>query len=238
MLHHFNTKISDIIEIGPSGSQPPAKIVIVEDSPDGTAENENIDIETDNVPVNETVEQADSLAIDPVIIVHDVSTAPNQCDSDLNVDSETENVSGMVSSVEQSQVGSNPILNVDIDFGALKSTVAEYEMVPGAKINTELLYNKSDKYLYKFNKTTADGHKAYTCRHSSCKSRVIVRKLDDGSLECAFPENYAGHLHPNDVREVEKLELKNKVKKLCSEIPSTSSGSVKDAYYSIMNTQM
>lgn len=53
----------------------------------------------------------------------------------------------------------------------------EYIITPGAKINSELVYVPSEKFLYTKNKTNSDGSITYIChdfKTKSCQARITL----------------------------------------------------------------
>lgn len=221
------------------------------DAKNNTDDPNNVDIgtEIDTLSTNNDVSVRPNHTHESVEPVNDVMNAAVLSESGIGTEIDTlstnDAASNQIDILNTNETNTNAAVdtsNADatsaIDFNVLKGTVAEYRIVPGGKKNTTLLYNRVDKYLYKFNKMNAAGEKAYTCRHNSCKARNFLRQRENDSdeWECVFSDNYTGHDHPNDAIEVEKLELMDSVKKLCAQVPSASTGSVKDAYYAVMNT--
>lgn len=90
----------------------------------------------------------------------------------------------------------------------LRNTNAQYKMVPGPRLNSEMLFATEEKQLYKKNKKNAAGHMGYTCRGSDCGARVYKRP----NGEVYYPENYEGHRHASVEESQQEMQLKNDIK--------------------------
>lgn len=104
---------------------------------------------------------------------------------------------------------------------ALRSKNAEYKLVPGPRLNSELLYTTEEKQLYKKNKKNAAGHMGYTCRVDKCDARVYRRP----NGEVYYSEHFEGHRHPNAEETQQEMQLKNEIKEDCAKKLDIGSGS-------------
>lgn len=111
--------------------------------------------------------------------------------------------------------------------GKSDSRQIDFEIVPGKRFNSKLLWSKNEMQFYKFNTKLRTGI-SYLCYHG-CSARVIIR--NDG--KCYKTDGHNGHNHStNYVLLYKELVTKNELKKKC--IDDSTSKSVKEIYDEIV----
>lgn len=98
----------------------------------------------------------------------------------------------------------------------------DYEIVPGKRFNSKLLWSFNEMQFYKFNTKLKTGI-SYLCYHG-CSARVIIR--NDG--KCYKTDGHKSHDHPTNYDLFKQLSAKNEMKKKCLE--DATSKSVKEIY--------
>lgn len=117
--------------------------------------------------------------------------------------------------------------------GSTSYKFLRYEIVPGFRIGSKLLYTKDKKQFYRFNRTNKNGD-AYLCAENGCKKRVHLRidKL------CIQQDKYAVHQHETKEKIYEELTVLNEIKSKCADINTLineKKQSVRDIFYSVMS---
>lgn len=110
--------------------------------------------------------------------------------------------------------------------GEKDSRQIDFEIVPGKRFNSQLLWSQNEMQFYKFNTKLRTGI-SYLCYHG-CSARVIIR--DDG--KCYKTDSHKGHNHSTNYDLYKELATKNELKKKC--IEDSTSKSVKEIYDEII----
>lgn len=87
----------------------------------------------------------------------------------------------------------------------------EYEIVPGYRQNSKLLY--ANEQFYVFNTKCPLGD-SYVCVNEKCKSRVYIVV----SNQCICLKNSPSHDHESKAEEYKKLRCLNEMKRRCGEL--------------------
>lgn len=110
----------------------------------------------------------------------------------------------------------------------------EYELVTGSRVDTSLLYIKSEMQLYKCNAKLKKSV-IYLCTDRNCKSRVRIMKQ---SREC-FRHNNHEHSHPNHESKYKEMKVLNTIKQKCSRLTDLLLGSkfltVRDVFDTVLS---
>lgn len=107
-----------------------------------------------------------------------------------------------------------------------------YELLPGERINSELLYTNDEKHFYRYNSTVKSGD-AYLCSEPKCNKRVHLRK----DRLCIQYEKYYVHNHSTKEKKYEELKILNIIKKKCSDLTTVLNErrqSVRDIFYAVL----
>lgn len=107
-----------------------------------------------------------------------------------------------------------------------KSIEIQYEIVPGKRRNSKLLWSLTERQFYKFNTTLRKG-KSYVCYHG-CSCRVLLQ--NDGI--CIKSDLNKQHNHPTNEELHEQLSISNEMKLKCTQ--DATSKSVKEIYDEIL----
>lgn len=107
----------------------------------------------------------------------------------------------------------------------------ECEFLKGKRSDSNLLYVKDEKQIYKKNfaskkKTT------YLCYIKNCKSRVYLNN-NNGDLMCHKVSNFIEHNHDNQEMDYKQFKLLNEIKTECKSVSALKSGacvSVREIY--------
>lgn len=102
----------------------------------------------------------------------------------------------------------------------------KYELVPGKRRNSQLLWSSTELQFYKFN-TKLKAGKSYLCYHG-CSCRVLL--LNNGI--CIKTDQKKTHNHPTNQELYEQLSIANEIKIKCSK--DSSSKSVKQIYDDVL----
>lgn len=93
----------------------------------------------------------------------------------------------------------------------------EYEFLCGKKINSKLLYLKTEKQLFKLKSKNSEKC-YYVCYFKPCNSRVEL--LLANSI-CVKPKKQKNHNHPTQEKKYEELKAIESIKKNCIENAAT-----------------
>lgn len=102
----------------------------------------------------------------------------------------------------------------------------EYEIVPGKRQNSKLLWSSTERQFYKFNTKLSTGN-SYLCYHG-CNCRVLLK--NDGT--CVKTDTRKNHNHPTNEELYEQLSIANEMKTKCKE--DATSKSVKEIYDEVL----
>lgn len=110
----------------------------------------------------------------------------------------------------------------------------EFEIVPGQRKNSKLLYVLEEQQFYAIN-SKSKRSSTYLCYVKDCRSRVSVRNIDN---KCFLVLNFVEHNHPPQGEFYNELKIKNKIKEECSKTASllnspTSVGNVRAIFSSV-----
>lgn len=89
-----------------------------------------------------------------------------------------------------------------------------YELLPGKRANSEILYSKDEKQFYLKKRKLANGQISLVCRTKGCKNNCY---LDKDKKECSLPNPYVPHTHATVEEEYESLRILNQIKVDCSD---------------------
>lgn len=103
----------------------------------------------------------------------------------------------------------------------------EYEIVPGKRQNSKLLWSSTELQFYKFNTKLSTGN-SYLCYINGCNCRVLLK--NDGT--CFKTDSSKVHNHPTNEELYEQLSIANEMKTKCKE--DASSKSVKEIYDEVL----
>lgn len=107
-----------------------------------------------------------------------------------------------------------------------------YELLPGERINSELLYTNDENQFYRYNSAVKNGD-AYLCAEAKCNKRVHLRK----DRLCIQYEKYFTHNHNSKEKKYEELKVLNIIKKKCSDLTNLLNErrqSVRDIFYAVL----
>lgn len=86
-------------------------------------------------------------------------------------------------------------------------SIIEYEIVPGYRQNSKLLFSNDQFYVLNTKCPLGD---SYVCVHEKCKVRVYG--------QCIRLTNSPNHEHENKAEEYKKLRCLNEIKRRCGEL--------------------
>lgn len=96
----------------------------------------------------------------------------------------------------------------------------DYVFVTGKRVDSNLLYLKDEKQLFKINSKNRK-KKIYMCYVKDCKSRVFI----DNNAICYKVNNYVEHNHhDNQEHAYKQLKLINEIKSECQSVSALHSG--------------
>ena len=107
--------------------------------------------------------------------------------------------------------GQNDVISNGDDFAELREVT--YELMPGKRANSEILYSKEEQQFYVKKKKLANGIVSLVCRTDGCNNHCY---LDKEKNTCTLPVPYVPHSHPTGKEEYEKLCVLNKIKSDCA----------------------
>lgn len=87
-----------------------------------------------------------------------------------------------------------------------------YEMMPGQRLNSKILWSIDEQQFYRKNTITKNGFCAYKCYEQECWARVLV---DEKTGRAVKTQTNTFHNHGNKTTLYTELKLKNEIKKQC-----------------------
>lgn len=97
--------------------------------------------------------------------------------------------------------------------------IMNFEIIPGNRRSSELLYIIEQKMIYK-KKSVYKNTIKYECRNKLCKARVNV--MPDG--KCVLAKKYIEHNHDNEEGAYKELKALNQIKRDCEDIGGALGG--------------
>lgn len=185
--------------------------------------NSNMEVNT-SLPSNEVANSNEQLSGDSEIFANDSNSIASEDAMSIIID-ET-----IPSSARSQRSRSRPSQS---SFHSLRETDyenVEYEMVPGHRQNSKLLY--ADEQFYMFNTRSPLGE-GYMCTHSNCNVRVY--KVDGD--QCIRLINSPTHTHERQTDEYRKLSCLNEMKRRCTELKYMLTGqrvTARDIFNAVM----
>lgn len=95
----------------------------------------------------------------------------------------------------------------------------KYVLIPGKRLNSELIYSEDEQQFYSKNKRLKSGVIAGVCRHPNCTQKVY---LDPVTGDCTYKHPYAPHNHSPRGKEFKRLVAINEMKKHCTNLAKIS----------------
>lgn len=100
-------------------------------------------------------------------------------------------------------------------MGENNNNALEYQLIPGFRSTSNLLYIASENQIYKY-KYAKNNTKYFVCYEKQCPVNIAVDF--NNSLFCRKTKNNVQHNHGSQEALVQKLELVNNIKKNCQNI--------------------
>lgn len=113
-----------------------------------------------------------------------------------------------------------------VTFQPQPGETVKFSLIPGKRLNSELIYSENEKQLYKKNKRLKSGAISGVCRYPNCNTKIYY---DDANGVCTYKLPYEPHQHSPREKEYKRLVSLNKMKTKCTDTATIRSITAKSS---------